>query len=94
MGYEWYQSGDESPPEHLVTNGTPPANREVLMNFYAHLERELDACGFLRVPDKRPSMVRNLRNIFNRAELTEQEIRTLHGVIKELRHGRNQDDGA
>ncbi|WP_413204958.1 RNA methyltransferase [Rhodospirillum sp. A1_3_36] len=93
MGYEWFQSGDESPPEQLVTNGTLPANREVLMNFYTHLERELDACGFLRVSDKRPSMVRNLRNIFNRAELTEQEVRTLHGVIKELRHGRNQGDG-
>jgi tRNA/rRNA methyltransferase len=26
-------------------------------------------------------MVRNLRSLFERADLTEQEIRTLHGVI-------------
>jgi tRNA/rRNA methyltransferase len=29
-------------------------------------------------------MVRNLRNMWQRANLTEQEIRTLHGVVKEL----------
>jgi tRNA/rRNA methyltransferase len=33
-------------------------------------------------------MVRNIRNIFQRADLTEQEIRTLHGIIKELAHQR------
>ena len=26
-------------------------------------------------------MVRNIRNMFQRAELTEQEIRTLHGIV-------------
>jgi len=48
------------------------------------LERELDACGFLRNEEARPSMIRNLRNMWQRAELTEQEVRTLHGMIKEL----------
>jgi tRNA/rRNA methyltransferase len=33
-------------------------------------------------------MVRNIRNIFQRADLTEQEIRTLHGIVKELAHER------
>jgi tRNA/rRNA methyltransferase len=88
VGYEWFQAASAAPDEQLVTNTTQPATREELLNFYAHLERELDDCGFLRIPDKRPGMVRNLRNIFNRAQLTEQEIRTLHGVVKELRHGR------
>ena len=32
----------------------------------------------------RPSMVRNLRAMLQRAMLTEQEIRTLHGVISSL----------
>jgi tRNA/rRNA methyltransferase len=52
-----------------------------------HLEGELDACGFLRVTEKRPVMVRNLRNIFVRAGLTEQEVRTLRGVIACLTSG-------
>ena len=29
-------------------------------------------------------MIRNLRSMWQRAELTEQEVRTLHGMIKEL----------
>ena len=29
-------------------------------------------------------MIRNLRSMWQRAQLTEQEVRTLHGMIKEL----------
>lgn len=31
-------------------------------------------------------MMRNLRNIFMRADLTSQDVRTLHGVIADLAH--------
>jgi len=48
---------------------------------FEHLEEELDRNGFLRNAAKRPSMVRNLRNLLQRAQCTEQEVRTLHGVI-------------
>ena len=41
-------------------------------------------CGFLRNAEKRPSMVRNIRNLFQRTGLTHQEIRTLHGIVAEL----------
>ena len=51
------------------------------MRFFDHFEEELVNSGFIRHPDKRPSMVRNLRNLFQRAHCTEQELRTLHGVI-------------
>lgn len=86
IGYEWYQSGDNVPTELTMTKGEKgtPATKKDLVGFFEHLERELDACGFLRLPDKRPVMVRNIRNLFQRAHLTEQEIRTLHGVVTEL----------
>ena len=86
--YEWFQAGIDPPARQLVTNETRPATKAELLNFFAHLEKELDDCGFLRHVDKRPVMVRNIRNIFQRAELTEQEIRTLHGIVKELAHTR------
>jgi tRNA C32,U32 (ribose-2'-O)-methylase TrmJ len=35
-------------------------------------------------------MVRNLRHFFQRGEATEQELRTLHGVVTELAIGRRQ----
>lgn len=84
VGYEWFQSADDTPERQLITNATRPAEKAELLNFFAHLERELDASGFLRNIEKRPSMVRNIRCLFDRAELTEQEIQTLHGIVKEL----------
>ena len=50
-----------------------------------HLARsELDEAEFFHLPDKRPLMERNLRNLFRRAPLTDQDVRTLWGVIKAL----------
>jgi tRNA C32,U32 (ribose-2'-O)-methylase TrmJ len=33
-------------------------------------------------------MVRNLRHWFERGEITEQELNTMHGVVSELSRGR------
>jgi tRNA/rRNA methyltransferase len=84
VGYEWFQAGDATPPSQLDLNGGELATKEQVYAFFAHFERELDACGFLRNEAARPNMVRNLRNMWSRAQLTEQEVRTLHGVVKEL----------
>jgi tRNA/rRNA methyltransferase len=84
LGYEWYQAGDTTPPRVMETHGAVPATKDELYAFFAHFEKALDDCGFLRNEEARPNMIRNLRNMWGRAELTEQEIRTLHGVVKEL----------
>jgi tRNA/rRNA methyltransferase len=68
----------------LRTRGSPPATREELLAFFAHLEGELDANGFFKPPEKRPSMVQNMRTMFTRMGATEQEIRTLRGIVKAL----------
>jgi tRNA/rRNA methyltransferase len=64
-----------------------PAERRELLGFFEHLERELDACGFLFPPEKRDTMVNNIRTMFTRMAPTEQEVRTLRGIIKNLRRG-------
>jgi len=69
------------PPESLRRGGSRPASKEELLNFFEHLEEELVRNGFLRNRESRPSMVRNLRSLFQRAQCTEQELRTLHGVV-------------
>ena len=85
VAYEWYQAAAPQIPERTMTKGAaPPATKETLLEFYAHLERELDASGFFRVAEKRPGMVINIRNMFARADLTLQEVRTLHGIVHEL----------
>ncbi len=81
VGYEWFTSGEETPAEQLATGHSQPATKEELLRFFGHFEEELDRSGFLRTADKRPGMIRNLRNLFQRAHLTAQELRTLHGVI-------------
>ncbi len=88
MAYEWWTADDQTPPRTLMTNETEIATKGKLDNFLSHLVDELDACGFLRNLPKRPGMVRNLRHLFQRGEVTEQELRTLHGVVTELALGR------
>ena len=61
-----------------------PATRAELHNLFRHLESELDAANFLWPPHTRANMVRNLRNFIARASPTEQEVRTLHGVVTAL----------
>ena len=53
----------------------------------AALEQALDETGFLHPVEQRPVMVRNIRNLFERAELTAQEVQTLHGILSALRKG-------
>jgi tRNA/rRNA methyltransferase len=89
VGYEWFQLADATPADQLVMPPeTRPADKRSLQALYEHLEAELDDCGFLRNLEKRPSMVRNLRNMLGRARLTEQEVRTLRGIITCLVAGR------
>ena len=64
-----------------------PAERHELLALFEHLERELDACGFLFPPEKRETMVNNIRTMFTRMAPTEQEVRTLRGIIANLRRG-------
>jgi tRNA/rRNA methyltransferase len=60
------------------------ANKEDLIGFFEHIERELDRTEFLFPPAKRPAMVQNLRNMWHRAELTYQEVQTLRGIVRSL----------
>jgi tRNA C32,U32 (ribose-2'-O)-methylase TrmJ len=90
MAYEWWTAAEETLPRRLMTNETHVATKAELENFLGLLVDQLDACGFLRNAPKRPGMVRNIRHFFQRGEVTEQELRTLHGVVTELAHGRRQ----
>ena len=87
VAYEWFQQGAAAPDYLLTTGASRVADKAELVNFFHRLEDSLDAVGFLYPPEKRPNMVRNLRNIFQRADLTSQEIQTLHGVVKALKRG-------
>ncbi len=85
VAYEWrVAAASASLCARADYGATRPATKAELLNLFDHLERELDEAGFLHVVEKRPIMVRNIRNLFQRAELTEQEVRTLHGIVTGL----------
>ena len=70
--------------EEIVIPDSFPANKKDLISFFNHLERALDDSGFLKPLEKKPTMMMNIRNIFNRSNLTDQEVKTLRGVITAL----------
>lgn len=95
VGYEWFKNSniqtlgrktefDGPVHEGLQMQRTRPATRAEITGFLEHLEKELDASGFLRPPEKRPQMVRNIRNMFLRMGASEQEVRTLRGIVSSL----------
>ena len=87
--YEWRMTVADRPPT-LIFNDVEPAPQSEVIGFYEHLERELEFSGFFYPAEKTPSMVRNLRVIFARAQLSVQEVRTLRGVVTALTKGRGR----
>ena len=84
MAYEWFAAGAGVPDTELHTGKSEIAGKEQLFALFDRLEGELDEAGFFTSAEQKPSMQRNLRNMLQRAELTEQEVRTLQGMISAL----------
>jgi tRNA/rRNA methyltransferase len=84
LGYEWLKSADTTPPVRTRPSDAVKASRLELAGLFEHLERELDAAEFLFPPAKRETMVRNIRAMIMRSGLTDQEVRTIRGMIVAL----------
>jgi tRNA/rRNA methyltransferase len=91
VAYEWIASADATSAERLSEHATRPATKDELQNLFDHLERALDQSGFLRHKAMRPAMVNNLRALLQRTGMTEQEVRTFHGVIKFLSKSKHDE---
>jgi len=87
--YEWRTRILDAPPPRF-RDAAPPAEGALIQGLYDHLERELEAGGFFFPPEKKPSMVQNLRVMLGRAAFSAQEVATLRGVITALTRGRGQ----
>ena len=87
VGYEWFRHAIGDAPPFEAPERSPPAKREALIAFFENLEEKLDERGFFRPVSKKPLMQRNLRNIFHRRGLTEQDLRTLWGAVVRLVEG-------
>ena len=105
LGYEWMRVNDEASLGRVTTYEQPlqsglylnhdrPATKAEMEGLFAHLEAELERLGFFNAPHKRPTVVRNIRTMLGRMNATEQEVRTLRGIVATLAqgkgHGRKQ----
>jgi tRNA/rRNA methyltransferase len=92
VAYEWAVAGKATPEDRMSDHSTRPATKDELGNLFSHLERALDESGFLRNKAMRPAMVNNLRALLQRTAMTEQEVRTFHGVIKYLAKHKHSEE--
>ena len=84
IAYELYKNSHEQ--QAIFHYGeTCPAPQSQQDAFLKDLEKQLDAVDYWRVPSKKPIMWRNLQNIITRFQLTEQDLRSLWGMISSLR---------
>jgi tRNA/rRNA methyltransferase len=84
LGYEWLKTQDATPPSRTRKTIAVPATRQELVELFEHLERELDAGGFFFPAIKKETMVRNIRAMIMRSQLSDQEARTIRGMIVAL----------
>lgn len=84
--YEWYQKSldidNAPPPSHAEAKDI--ASIETAEIFYNRLEDELEKHNFFRSEGKETSMRRIIRSLIGRAQPTNQELQTLHGVVSAL----------
>ncbi len=88
VAYEWFKRAGGGELPFSQPERSPPAAKQQLASFFADLDRELEKVEFFRPEEKRGTMTINLHNIFRRMQPTQQDIRTLHGVITALVQGR------
>lgn len=101
LGYEWRRSGlseEDGGLPFQTPNPSRPASKEELLGLFEHLERALDAVTFFRPAEKKPVVVQTLRAMLTKASFTEQDIRTMRGVIAALENRptrpRRRSDGS
>lgn len=82
--HEYFKAGDKTPDRQFSHGDSFPVPQEKLEEFFTRLEGELEAGGFFKSEDLKPTMQRNIRAILTRADLSDQEVKTLHGVVSAL----------
>jgi tRNA/rRNA methyltransferase len=101
IGYEWMR-GDagrslgrvttyEKPlSEGLNMGRDRPATKDELIGLFEHLERELEIAGFFNPAHRKAVVAQNLRTMLTRMNATEQEVRTLRGIVATLAQGKGK----
>lgn len=86
VGWSWWQSKNKCEKGIKISS---IATQTELNKFLIFFENELEKSGYFQWPEKKLRMLHNMRNIFERNELTSSEIKTLYRMIKKLTERKN-----
>lgn len=93
-GYDWFRASRGDILPFAMPNESPPVRRETLLAFFGFLEAHLDRVRYFFPEAKKPVMLRNLQNIFHRMHPSEQDVRTLRGMIDIIARGGKKGQSA
>jgi tRNA/rRNA methyltransferase len=79
----WFASHNIS-SSYWHTGASPWAKTQEIRMFLSDLEQRLDEADYWKAQHKKNIMWRNLTNFFWRVPITEQEVRTLRGMVLSL----------
>ena len=85
--YEWNKFINHK-HNHRKMKQTILANKKELLNFYHRLEMLLSKSGFIKTEQRKKTITNKLRNIFNRMDLTKNELDALMGIMNSLYRSR------
>lgn len=84
VAWEWFQAADETPERIFVEADSRRAKVREHEIFMERLETSLEETGFFRTEHMREVTWRKVRSLFTRAELTDLDVRVLHGILSAL----------
>ncbi len=85
ISYEIMKGNKEETKKDSLENGAIPAPKKDLINFFRLLEAQLEKTNFFAVEERKKIIIQKIRNIFNKINLTSQDLATLIGVMKSLK---------
>jgi tRNA/rRNA methyltransferase len=81
--YEWFQAGSAAPATAMA-NFAGPAPHGELENLLTAIDEVLEAADYFNVAGRVQASKRNVRNLFTRPAYSEEEVRTLRGIVHAL----------
>lgn len=84
IGYEYYKTTITPQDSRFITNGGNIANKEKVFHFLETLNAKIQQSPRLKDEEHTKTLLRNINNIFTRANLTEQELNSLYGIVNIL----------
>ncbi len=84
LSYEYHRQKGENIDPFIPIGKSNIATQKELNEFFDRLENELEKKKFFRNQDMRATMVRNIKSMISRNDLTDQEVKTFQGILSAL----------